>query len=164
MVRLRLVCRRDALPPRIQRVAVAAELDAHAAGKLDPVGETVCRDGDHHGNVGIERALDQIGKALALALALAEAVDDHEVGAARRSRRRPARRHSGAGRDRAGSRCARDRNPAPAATSRRYGPAPPTGWNRRIGRPAPCRRRDSRARSGRPRIRAAPRRDPDRAS
>ena len=38
-------------------------------------------DCDHHGNIGTERAFDQVGEALAVALPLSEAVDDEEVGA-----------------------------------------------------------------------------------
>lgn len=70
-------------------MALAAELDAHAAGKVDPVGEMVLADRDHHRNIGIERALDQVEQALATALALAEAVDDDEIGAVRQRVRDP---------------------------------------------------------------------------
>ena len=51
--------RRDSLPPRIQRLAVAAELHAHAAGEPDPVGEAIARHGDDHGDVRAQCAPDQ---------------------------------------------------------------------------------------------------------
>src|SRR5262249_14379519 len=71
---------RDAAPPRIQRTAIASKLHAHAAGEFDPIGKATVRDRDHDGNVGLQRALDQIGQAFSLTLPLAEAVDDQEVG------------------------------------------------------------------------------------
>src|SRR5215472_4721840 len=69
------------VPPRLERSALAGELHAHAAGIFDPFVEALLRDSDDDGNVGAESALDQEGKPLAVALALAEAVDDQKVGA-----------------------------------------------------------------------------------
>lgn len=49
----------------------------------------VLADRDHQGNVGVERASDQMGQALAIALALAEAIDDDEIGTMREGVRDP---------------------------------------------------------------------------
>jgi hypothetical protein len=54
----------------------------HHAGEADPVGEAVARYGDDHGNVRVERTLDRKAQAFAVALPLAEAIDDKEIGAA----------------------------------------------------------------------------------
>src|SRR5262249_38980400 len=72
---------RHVAPPRLQRATFAGELHAHAAGIFDPFGEALLRDRDDDGNVGTQCALDQEGEPLAVALALAEAVDDQKVGA-----------------------------------------------------------------------------------
>jgi len=63
-----VVSRRNPAPPRPQRLALAAQLDAHAVGEPDPVGEAMAGHRDHDRNIRAQRALDQIGKALSLAL------------------------------------------------------------------------------------------------
>ena len=68
-----------AIPPCLERGAVAVQLDAHTVGELDPVLKMLARYRDHHRNVGAERAFDQVGETLAVALPLSEAVDDEEV-------------------------------------------------------------------------------------
>ena len=57
-----------AVPPRLEGGEVAVQFHAHAAGELDPVGETMARDRDHHRNVPVDRAFDQVGEALAITL------------------------------------------------------------------------------------------------
>ncbi len=57
------------------------QLHAHAIGKFDPFGEAMRRHRDDHRDVARERALNQISEPLALALLLAEPVDDDEIGA-----------------------------------------------------------------------------------
>src|SRR5665213_370425 len=71
-------CRHRA-PPGFQRLAAAGKLHAHAIGEFDPIGEAGARDRDHHGNIGTQRPFDHAKQSLAVALALAEPVDDHEV-------------------------------------------------------------------------------------
>jgi hypothetical protein len=77
---------RNRAPPGIERFTVATQLDAHAIGEFDPLGEAVARHRDHDGNIGTQRALDQIGQTFALALLTAEPVDDEDVGALRQNR------------------------------------------------------------------------------
>src|SRR5437868_10834026 len=72
---------RDFRPPAVERLAIAMQLHAHAIGKFDPFGEAMRRHRDDHRDVARERALDQISEPLALALLLAEPVDDDEIGA-----------------------------------------------------------------------------------
>ena len=57
------------------------QLDAHAVDELDPVREAVAGHRDHDRDIDAQGALDQVGKTLALALLLAEAVDDDDIGA-----------------------------------------------------------------------------------
>src|SRR5215475_10163746 len=71
--------RRDISPPCIECGAVAGELHAHTISEFNPFGEAIIRDGDDHGNVGVKCAFDQKSKTLAVALALAESVDNQEV-------------------------------------------------------------------------------------
>ena len=72
-------------------------------------------------------------------LALAEAVDDDEIGAGCDRTGDAFARVLQPADVEVGSPLHRDRNPAPAGASRRCGPAPPTGWSRALPRPAPCR-------------------------
>ena len=71
--------RRDRIPPRIQRPTVAAQFHAHAVGEPDPVREAMAGHGDHDRDIGTQGALDQIGKAFALALLPSEPVHDHQI-------------------------------------------------------------------------------------
>jgi hypothetical protein len=70
----------NAIPPRLKRGAVAPQFHAHAVGEPDLVREAMARYRDHHRNISVERAFDQIGETLAIALPLSEAVDDEKVG------------------------------------------------------------------------------------
>src|SRR5262249_49884348 len=67
-------------PPHVERGTFAGEFCARAAREFDPVSKMVAGDRNHQGNAGIARAFDQVSEALAVALPLAEAVDDDDVG------------------------------------------------------------------------------------
>ena len=66
-------------PPLVQRAPIASKFHAHAARKFDPIGKAMVSDCNQDGNVSVQGALNQIGQASSITLALAEPVYDHEI-------------------------------------------------------------------------------------